>query len=65
MLRVLCNVMIQKPGFGDTTVELFFNVVAVLREEDICSIQIVTSPTSPKPRPGGGDPHNPPLFLWN
>ena len=61
MLRVLCNVMIQKPRVGDTTVESFFNAVAVLREEDICSVQIVTSPTSPKPRPwGGGDQSNPP-----
>ena len=60
MLRVLCNVMVQKPGFGDTTVELFFNVVVVLREEDIRSVQIVTSPTSPKPRPGGGDQRTPP-----
>ena len=71
-LCVLCNVMIQKPRFGDTTVELFFNAVAVLREEDISYVQIVTSPTSPKPRPGGVEeisatppPSPPPLCLWN
>ena len=34
MLCVLCNVMIQKPGIGGTTVESFFNAVAILREED-------------------------------
>ena len=60
ILCVLCNVMIQKPWFGNTTVELFFNAVAVLREDDMCSVQIVTFPTSPKPQPGGRDRPPPP-----
>ena len=55
MLRVLCNMVVQKPGICDTTVEMFFNAVVVPREEDICCVKIVTSPTSPKPRPTAGN----------
>ena len=54
MSRALCNLLVHKPRVGDTTMETFFNAVAVMGEEDICSVQMVTSPTSPKPRLGPG-----------
>ena len=66
MLRVLCNVMVKHRDAPDPTVERFFNVVAVMSADDIYSVQIVTSPTSPKPRPdAGGRPPPPLLYPWN
>ena len=61
MLRVLCNVMVKHRDTPDPTVEKFFNAVAILTMDDVQSVQIVISPTSPKPRPNdGGSPPPPP-----
>ena len=71
MLRVLCNMLVQRPGDSDTTVEIFF--IAVASEGGGCfSMQIVTSPTSPKARPDAGlarasappPPGPPSLWIW-
>ena len=66
MLRVLCNVMVKHRDTPDPIVDKFFNAVAILIIDDIHSVQIVTSPTSPKPRPDArGRPPPPLLSLWS
>ena len=67
MLRVLCNVMVKHRDAPDPTMERFFNAVAVMTVDDIHSVQIVTSPTSPKPRlDTRGRPPPPNLMsLWS